>query len=83
MNHAHTLAGRKRPVNLSLNEELVARARRLTRNLSEQVEALLGAYVAEEEARRARTDAAMNQAIDGWNEFSQRVGSFADEHSTL
>jgi len=32
----------KRPVNMSLNEDLVAKARQFTSNLSEQVERMLG-----------------------------------------
>ena len=42
----------KRPVNLSLNEELVAEARSLTDNLSSVVENLLTEYVAQEVAKR-------------------------------
>ncbi len=73
----------KRPVNLSLNEELVARARSLTDNLSGVVESLLTEYVAHETAKREAQDQAFKQTISSWNSFSEKHGSFADEHSTL
>ena len=44
----------KKPVNLSLNADLVTEARALTPNLSETVERLLGEFV---RAERARLDA--------------------------
>jgi len=73
----------KRPVNLSLNEDLVAEARGLTHNLSEVVESLLSDFVSRERARRAARDRAVKDAVAAWNTFGERYGSFADEHSTL
>lgn len=73
----------RRAVNLSLSEGVVHRARRLTGNLSEQVERLLEGWVEEEEARRAEAERSLDRAVEGWNAFGDRVGSFADEHSTL
>ena len=73
----------KRPVNLSLNEDLVAQARGMTDNLSEVVEALLTEFVARERARRAAEDEALKQALDTWNAFADEHGAFADGHSTL
>lgn len=73
----------KRPVNLSLNEELVAQARDLTDNLSEVVESLLSEFVSRERARRAAHDESLKKAIATWNTFADTHGSFADEHSTL
>jgi antitoxin CcdA len=73
----------KRPVNLSLNEDLVSEARGLTDNLSEVVESLLADFVARERARRAARDQAVKTAISAWNTFAEKHGSFADEHSTL
>jgi post-segregation antitoxin (ccd killing protein) len=43
------LSTRKRPVNLTLNEVLVERARRYTDNLSATLESLLTEYVARQE----------------------------------
>jgi antitoxin CcdA len=73
----------KRPVNMSLNEDLVRKAREMTGNLSEQVEKLLAEFVLAEQRRRAEEDALLDAAVRGWNEFDERFGSFADEHSTL
>jgi antitoxin CcdA len=76
-------ATRKRPVNLTLNEQLVAQARALTPNLSATVDSLLAAFVAEEHQRRRGRQDAANAACADWNALHARIGSFADEHSTL
>jgi antitoxin CcdA len=73
----------KRPVNLSLNQDLVAEARSITDNLSEAVESLLADFVSRERARRAAQAQALKEAIATWNTFAEKHGSFADEHSTL
>jgi antitoxin CcdA len=83
MRAIYNLRAARRPVNLSLNEDLVAKVRETTPNLSERVEALLVADLAAEYARRADADAAMARAVAAWNAFGEEVGSFADEHSTL
>ncbi|MRD49112.1 hypothetical protein GHT07_17690 [Caenimonas koreensis DSM 17982] len=74
---------RKRPVNLTLNEHLVAQAKSYTTNLSATIESLLTDYVtAQHQARLSRQQAADACASD-WNAVNDAVGSFADEHSTL
>ena len=74
---------RKRPVNLTLNEALVAQAKAHTNNLSATVESLLAEFVAShQQAKRARQQLADTCAAD-WNAVHMAVGSFADEHSTL
>lgn len=73
----------KRPVNMTLNEDLVRRAREYASNLSEQVEKLLAEYVAGEQKRRAEEDGRLDAAIAGWNEFDETYGAFADEHADL
>jgi antitoxin CcdA len=73
----------KRPVNLSLSEDLVTQAREMTDNLSGIVESLLADFVAKETAKRAAHDEALKQATASWNSFSAKHGSFADDHSTL
>ena len=40
--------GPKKPVNMTMSEDLVRETRRLTKNLSETVETLLAAHVAAE-----------------------------------
>lgn len=74
---------RKRAVNLTLNEDLVARARRVTDNLSGVVESLLASYLARNDAQRAAEVRAARDAVAAWNAFAEEHGSFADEHSTL
>jgi len=74
---------RKRPVNLTLNEDLVAQAKGMTNNLSAVVESLLADYVTKQnEARYAKARHA-DTATEAWNAFNERAGSFADEYSTL
>lgn len=79
----HAGLARKRPVNLTLSESLVEEARTYTSNLSATIETLLVNYVAEQaQAARGRQQQADACAAD-WNALHDRVGSFADEHSTL
>ena len=83
MNNAAVSQSRKRPVNLTLSEDLVQQARSMTPNLSAVVETLLVDYV----QQRTQADQAYKQQAKAtaktWNEFNQGVGSFADEYSTL
>lgn len=74
---------RKRPVNLTLNQDLVSQAKAMTDNLSGVVESLLADFVANQEKQRVAKARALKTAIAGWNEFNARRGSFADEYSTL
>jgi antitoxin CcdA len=76
-------AARKRPVNLTLNEELVAEAKGITRNLSGVVESLLADFVSKERERRMGVVEEAQATVALWNEFGERNGSFADDHSTL
>ena len=76
-------ATRKRAVNLTLNESLVAQAKTYTSNLSATMETLLAEYVAtKQQARAGRQQHADSCAAD-WNAVYAAIGSFADEHSTL
>ena len=74
---------RKRPVNLTMNEALVAQAKTYTTNLSATMESLLAEFVANQQnVRRDRQGAADACAAD-WNAVHAAVGSFADDHTTL
>ena len=73
----------RRAVNLSLNEDLVARAKRSTRNLSATVEELLAGYVQQEQARGRAEDVALDQAITALNAFNGRHGFLSDEFPNL
>ena len=74
---------RKRPVNLTLNEDLVVQVRGLTNNLSGVVESLLADYVEHEHQQRMAKARTLEATISMWNAFNARHGSFADEYSTL
>lgn len=74
---------RKRPVNLTLNEELVSQAKGMTNNLSGVVEKLLAEYVDKQNSARQEKKHNAEAAARAWNAFNERCGSFADEHSTL
>ena len=78
-----TTASRKRPVNLTLSESLVADLKGYTSNLSATAEELLTAYVVEQKQARSSRQQQANQTVAGWNALHAQVGSFADEHSTL
>jgi antitoxin CcdA len=80
---AYDLAARKRPVNLTLNEDLVSEARAVTDNLSGVVESLLADYVLRVQQKRAAAADVVRETVATWNRFADNVGSFADEHSTL
>ncbi len=73
----------KRPVNLTLNSDLIARAREYTDNLSGLVESLLADFIGREHQRRAAEVSLAQAAASMWNRFDEKFGSFADEHSTL
>ena len=83
MTARYDLAARKRPVNLTLNEDLVNRAKGIADNLSGVVESLLADYVAREDQARNEKSQAVRSAVAKWNKFAAEHGSFSDEHSTL
>jgi antitoxin CcdA len=76
-------AARKRPVNLTLNEDLVSQAKNLTDNLSGLVESLLSGYVAKARDERLARSEAVESTVKVWNDFNSKLGSIADEYSTL
>ena len=73
----------KRPVNLSLNEALVAQARQMTGNLSAEVESMLADFVQRQKQLREAEAQRLKRAATAWNRFAEKHGSFADEFSTL
>ncbi|MGI4802795.1 MAG: type II toxin-antitoxin system CcdA family antitoxin [Janthinobacterium lividum] len=73
----------KRPINVSLNEDLVRQARLYTGNLSGTLERLLRDFVEHEWVRRRAEDAAVDQVIDALNAFHQEHGLLSDEFSAL
>ena len=76
-------AMRKRAVNLTLTEGLVAQAKAYTSNLSATMEELLTAYVSQQQTARLARQQQADACSSGWNAVHAAIGSFADEHSTL
>lgn len=74
---------RKRPVNLTLSEDVVASAKRYSNNLSATVEALLTEYAQRQQDAAAERLQRAKRCAGEWNAVHAAVGSFADEHSTL
>ena len=83
MKASYNLGARKRPVNLTLNEDLVRQALGMTDNLSGVVESLLANFVAHEHQQRIAKEKTLAATIATWNNFNAKSGSFADEYSTL
>lgn len=71
----------KRPVNLSLSEEVVSAARRHGVDLSEVAEAALRREV--ERLDRESVQASMDRTMELWNAFNREGPSVADEFGTL
>jgi antitoxin CcdA len=76
-------AARKRPVNLTLNEDLVEQARGLTDNLSGVVERLLADFVERSGQDREERARAVAATVEAWNAHGAKHGSIADEYSPL
>lgn len=81
MGHNRIVA--KGRVNMTLNEDVVRRARRFTANLSETVEALLVRFIEAEEAKQRQREREIDAHIDASNDFIARHGTLADEFPTL
>lgn len=76
-------AAPRRPVNLSLNADLLAQVRNVTPNLSATVETLLSEYLQSARERREEEEKALDSVIEAVNEFHTRCGFLSDEFSTL
>jgi antitoxin CcdA len=83
MNLGYNVNARKRAVNLTLNEDLLAHVREVTDNLSSVVESLLAQYLAAKRQERAAQVTVVQSTVAMWNQFADEHGSFADDHSTL
>jgi antitoxin CcdA len=76
-------AARKRPVNLTLNEDLVSQVKSMTDNLSGVVESLLAEFIERERRERMAKAKVVDATIEAWNKFNDKSGSIADEYSSL
>ena len=83
MKAAFDAAAGKRPVNLTLNEDLVKQAKAMTDNLSGVVESLLAEFVARQRQERLQRARSVEAAMVAWNRFNAQTGSIADEYATL
>jgi len=83
MKAAYNVDAKKRAVNLTLNEDLLANVREVAPNLSSVVESLLADYLMRERQRRAAQAKIVESTVALWNKFADDQGSFADDHSTL
>lgn len=83
MKHLYDSAARKRPVNLTLNEDLVSQAKAMTDNLSQVVESLLVEFVERERQERMVKAKIVEATVAAWNRFNEKSGSIADEYSSL
>lgn len=83
MKSDYNATARKRPVNLTLNEDLVSQAKALTDNLSNVVESLLADYLAKARAEQLANLKAVEATVRVWNDFNAKSGSIADEYSSL
>ena len=73
----------RKAVNLSLNEELVLRAKGLTGNLSGTVEKLLVDHVDREQERKRAEDDCLDEVISALNARHEQDGFLSDEFSSL
>jgi antitoxin CcdA len=76
-------AAPRRPINLSLNADLLAQVRSVTSNLSATVETLLVDYLHAARQQREEEEKTLDSVIDAVNEFHSRGGFMSDEFSTL
>jgi len=83
MKAVYNVDAKKRAVNLTLNEDLLANVREVTPNLSGVVESLLAEYLLRERNRMAARAKIVESTVALWNRFADDNGSFADDHSTL
>jgi post-segregation antitoxin (ccd killing protein) len=83
MEPAFDLNARKRPVNLTLNAELVDCVRELTDNLSGVVEKLLIDYLEQQRQAHLSRQRVSQATAATWNTFNGEHGSIADEFSSL
>nr|WP_294512380.1 type II toxin-antitoxin system CcdA family antitoxin [uncultured Rhodopila sp.] len=74
---------RRKAVNLSLNTDLVTRAKGLTRNLSGTVEYLLTGFVEQEEARQRASDERLDAVISALDAFHEQHGLLSDDFPSL
>ena len=81
MEQAYDQSAPKKPTNLSINSDLLAKAKRLGLNLSATLETALAGEI--REAERAQWLARNRKAIDAANKLAKEEGLFADSYRTV
>ncbi len=81
MMQPYNLSAPKRPTNLSINRDLLAKARRLNLNLSATLESALADEV--RKAERHQWLKKNKQAMESANRLVEKSGLFADSYRTL
>lgn len=76
MSHAYNIQAPKRPVNVSINSELLERAKALNINLSATLERALAEQLRSEQRSQWLRENA--DAIKAYNEFVETNGTFSD-----
>lgn len=71
----------KKPTNLSINSDLLAKTRALKINLSATLEQALRDKLAENEKKKWAKE--NSRAIQAYNDFVEEQGCFSDEHRTF
>lgn len=79
----YVASGPKRPVNMTLSEDLVREARNLTGNLSETVEQLLAEFIARRRAADGQKERRIDATIAMLNDLYDRHGGLGEEFSPL
>ncbi len=75
--------GPKKPVNMTLSEDLMREARLLTGNLSETVERLLAEFISSERIKRDEKECRIDATIAMLNDLYDRHGGLGEEFSSL
>ena len=81
MTHAYNLQAPKKPTNVSINSDLLSKARDLKLNLSATLENALA-----NEVRKAEREQWLKNnkaAIDASNQFADEKGLFSDAYRTI
>jgi antitoxin CcdA len=81
MTHSYDLSAPKKSANLSINSDLLEKARRLKLNLSATLERALAEQV--QHAERERWLEENRHAIDAANRLAAEHGLFSDSYQTL
>lgn len=71
----------KSRINMTLNEDLVRVARGYTDNLSDYVEKLLAAAIAEERRKKLADQEHWDRVCASWAEFHEKHGCVTDEYN--